>query len=201
MLPDLHSAETARCLVALAWDLRETLPRAPKLTEHPAEPIHSYQVRDRLEDCGLHGSWEAFAALFGINPTCVGARPKAHARFYMSAPGLLAADFARLLAQLSSWGLPVDPAPWIDALRPALLKRRTITHSELRVLWFYREHRGMKERLKISAWPENVPSSFVTANGRRISDDYGWARASPAPRRRTEQPMHAAASVASSIRA
>lgn len=183
MLPNPHPAETAQRLVALAWDLRDEVLRSPQLTKHPVEPLYGHQVGDRLGDCHILGPWEPLAALFKINPILVGTRPGARARLFGSTPGLLAADFVHLLAQLSSWGLPIDPTSWVDALRPMVLTRHAITPSELRVLWFYREHHGMKVSLEISTWPENVPSSFVTANGRRISDGHGWVRSTPGLRR------------------
>jgi hypothetical protein len=145
----------------------------------------NYRASDRLDDCFISMDIEARASLFDIPMPLpyVYPRPSAHSSRAMGGPGIGPYDFTALIINLATWGLPIDPTPWVQALRPALLKRRFVTASELRVLWFPREQNRFKATLPRVDWPEDVPDRFTTASGRLVQRWVNGAKAEPARKR------------------
>lgn len=69
---------------------------------------------------------------------------------------LRAADVAEWVMQIERLGFSVDAEPLVAALRPALLRSRYLTNSELSVVWY------KKQRHRCEALVARVPGSLPT---------------------------------------
>jgi hypothetical protein len=83
-----------------------------------------------------------------------GPRPRARDRLCMLWPQISRADFTRLLIWLECLGLAIDPAPWVELVRPAIVKLPTLTASEIAILWYPRERH--RKRTRLAAAPDEL---------------------------------------------
>jgi hypothetical protein len=157
-----------------------------------------YQFEDLVHYLDPRVVWlRPFLSALGIITVWVGHRPRHGRSFCGRSEGLLAVDVAAALMQLERLGFETEADLLVDALRPALLRRRYIISNELRVLW-YPDERGKKEPLCLAVSKEArlaefdgspKPEKFETRRGYRLqawSDDKGviLLRATKPARRR-----------------
>lgn len=94
---------------------------------------------------------EVLAAL-GAAAVCRGQRPRAREKFWWGCEAVARTDFAAVLIWFERLGLAVDPAPWVEQVRPPLLKQATVSASELAILWYPQER--CHKRVAVFADPE-----------------------------------------------
>lgn len=112
-----------------------------------------------------------------------GYRPRAKDRSCVCWPEISRADFTHLLIWLEALGLVIDPAPWVDLVRPAVVKLAKVTGSEIAILWYPRErHRKLTQ---VSATIDDEPrgraapagkfSQWTTITGYRVQGYHNLA--------------------------
>lgn len=122
-------------------------------------------------DVPIHDT-EALLGVFGVPQQFVYPRPRSRVKALWGTPMIAAVDMARLMIVLERMGLPIDPAPLCDALRPALKAKAFLTSPEIAIYWHPSE-RGRGESVEVAIGSEMTwckPSEKrVTATGYRAS--------------------------------
>lgn len=114
----------------------------------------SYQVEDLIYAQGCR-SWVPGGLdtcdAFEVPQQSVFRRPGARAVECIGFREVRAADLAVLLMRMERYGLPVDPAPLVAALLPAIRRQKVVTDADLRVLWFAQErHRSVPVTMAVA---------------------------------------------------
>jgi hypothetical protein len=172
-------------LIARAWAMRDTAPVAPPL--QPWDDLTSAywpdcRASDRLQDGGIAIDIQEtgrLATLLGLPPVLLCWQPDPGTTHAVMTRFTTPVDVTALLIELATWGLPLDPMPWVRAIRPTLQRKQRITPTELRIVWFAREQRRFHASLERIAWPADFPPVFATANGRLIVRDGAGACSLP----------------------
>jgi hypothetical protein len=119
-------------------------------------------VDDLLYDLDLRVKEEEMLSLAGVAKEPVFYRPGRREHQVMGSSHLRVASFAALLIFLERLGLPVDPQPLVQRLRPGLKRGpRLLTSDELHVLWYDQERHKFEITLQ-AAETDALPGKHAT---------------------------------------
>ena len=105
-----------------------------------------YRTEDLIDALGCR-AWvldgTQTCATFGILTTPAFRRPRSRSNCVGGASQLRVEDCAALLTLMERCGLPIDPAPLIEALVPLVKRKPVVSKAELHVLWYAQERHRM----------------------------------------------------------
>jgi hypothetical protein len=169
----------------LAEDIFNRLKRAPtppraasvgrwKARALSAGWLASCDVEDLLADFDDR-LWQvdqrAIADLLRIPVTTLFDRPRSYSSSVMGSDGFLLADLIALLAGFERLGFEVDPAPWVEELRPSLGRKEKLTGAEL-VVWWFGKTRHKSQSVEI--WPDDPKLRMNCRTGEKLVTTTGY---------------------------
>lgn len=158
--------------IAKVWSLL-TAPNSYSPSWRPerlGDFVRMYEIEDPAHWFGREAIEDLCRAL-ELPLRAVTYQPRKRATFASGGHALAKADFIALLIHLERLGLPVDPAPLVEAILPAVRQKAEITFAELRAVWFDRERHRASPVMLVAGGSHSdeirTPATHVTATGYR----------------------------------